>query len=85
MAGLVVKDCLGCWPAWAVLGAVSYTSVGGNLFPYDRRVSGGGTRGFVGGLGENKQRQLQKRNAGVTPLRRQSAPPPVEMTAFVGD
>jgi len=31
---------------------------------------------------EQGQRQKQKTNTGISPLRRQSAPPPVEMTAF---
>jgi len=31
-----------------------------------------------------KNRQQQRRNAGVSPLRRQSAPPPVEMTFVKG-
>jgi hypothetical protein len=36
-------------------------------------------------MGEGKQlRQEQRRNAGVSPLRRQSAPPSVEMTIVVG-
>src|SRR5271167_3523905 len=35
-------------------------------------------------LGARKNRQRQKRNAGVSPLRRQSAPPSVEMTCSLG-
>jgi hypothetical protein len=34
------------------------------------------------GMTNKKNKQLQKRNAGVSPLQRQSAPLPVEMTVF---
>jgi hypothetical protein len=35
------------------------------------------------GMTNNRNKQPQKRNAGVSPLRRQSAPPSVEMTDFL--
>jgi hypothetical protein len=45
-----------------------------------------GLRGFrvVDGSGRMEQRLRRMRNTGVYPLRRQSAPPSVEMTSVMG-
>src|SRR5580692_9883570 len=77
----VVKDCDDADPPGRFLGLVLYTLVGRFRFP-NHRLIGWARHGYPSVLwwvGENRQRQ--KRNAGVSPLRRQSAPPSVEMTA----
>jgi hypothetical protein len=40
---------------------------------------------FVVGLGQATAKTKQKLNTGISPLRRQSAPPSVEMTFFAGE